>query len=286
MTTTVYSFGSYYIFGDTEGFRDTLDGKARQQVIDGIDGFDNTIYGDAYVLTGTKGGNDILTGGNGSQRNAIFGDSEEMSNSLGGNDALIGGDGCTQNILCGDALNMLNSKGGNDALIGGNDTPYNDVYGDANYMIDSQGGNDLLIGGDVVAGTAFSRSMLYGDAAYVSGTIVCGNDHLVSGTGNDQMWGDVAGYFDSENEIGQIKENLITFGHDTFVFYADNGQDTINDFQKGKDTIQLHGIAGAESFDALADNVVVGTDTVISFGSNTITVVGVTNLSAEDFYFA
>lgn len=125
-----------------------------------------------------------------------------------------------------------------------------------------------------------TKNWLYGDAIDAIGTVICGNDRLVSGTGSDQMWGDIETFFRGSSAP-------VTTGHDVFVFQANNGQDAINDFEQGKDMIELHGITGAESFDALADKMTVsGSDTVITFGANTITVVGVTALTAADFHFA
>ena len=48
------------IYGDTAG---TLEAKARGQILVGIDGEKNTIYGDAETMTDSRGGNDVLFGG-------------------------------------------------------------------------------------------------------------------------------------------------------------------------------------------------------------------------------
>lgn len=72
-----------------------------------------------------------------------------------------------------------------------------------------------------------------------------------------------------------------------FFFSANNGADTIHDFRQGEDKIELKGIGGA-SFDALITGSNLSqqnTNTVITFGSNTITVIGVTELTAADFLF-
>ncbi len=132
--------------------------------------------------------------------------------------------------------------------------------------------------------------MLYGDAKILMpGNVICGNDRLVSGVGNDAMWGDIA--YSSDENFGD--ENLpvdltrVTTGQDVFVFSANNGNDTIHDFRHGEDKIELQGI-GLDSFDALMAHSHLSqnnTDSVITFGSNTITVIGVTELTAADFLF-
>jgi len=55
-----------------------------------------------------------------------------------------------------------------------------------------------------------------------------GDDTLISGTGNDAMWGDAEQMLD--NALG---------GRDTFVFGPNNGEDVIYDFQQGMDLIDL-----------------------------------------------
>jgi hypothetical protein len=245
------------IYGDMEG-EGTLEARAKAQTLTGVDGEINYIYGDAYLIEGTRGGNDVLTGGASSRFNFLYGDGNQMSASHGGNDVLTGG-----------ASSLINY-----------------IYGDAYNMSESHGGNDILIASDNPDTGAFvTNNRLYGDALYhLNGNVICGNDRLVSGTGNDDMWGDVAysGY-----TSGPVDLNRVTTGHDIFVFSANNGNDTIHDFRQGEDKIELQGI-GVESFDALmaASHLSQGdTNTVITFGSNTITVIGITELSAADFLF-
>lgn len=331
MTTTVDVNGAYYTFGDTESIEDTLDGKAKGQVINGINGDDvvNHIYGDAYDVEGSRVGNDMLTGGDGNDTiNYLHGDAKNMEGGLGGNDVLTGGN-CFKNEVYGDAFNMKYSKGGNDVLIGGlatintlfgdaermekslggNDMLFaghdtsnalygdastmfedsrggNDVltggddstseylYGDASTMVNSQGGNDVLIAGDnwVLGQGTEIQNRLYGDALSVTGNIICGNDRLVSGTGNDAMYGDF-------KTITGLNPSITT-GHDVFVFYAQNGHDIIYAFEQGKDKIELHGTG-------VGQLVLEGTDMVIQFvDDNSIKVIGVTSLTDDDFLFA
>ena len=74
----------------------------------------------------TRGGNDTLTGGDGSFNN-LYGDARIMDgDSRGGNDTLNGGQGicsptgATSELVYGDAFEMHDhARGGNDTLIGG-----------------------------------------------------------------------------------------------------------------------------------------------------------------------
>ncbi len=94
------------------------------------------------------------------------------------------------------------------------------------------------------------------------------------------MWGDIArSYIQNGIDLSQV-----TTGHDVFVFSANNGTDTIHDFRHGEDKIELHGLAA--DFEALGDHLSgTATNTVITFGTNTITLIGVTELTAADFIF-
>jgi Ca2+-binding RTX toxin-like protein len=184
---------------------------------------------------------------------------------------------------------MIGGQGGNDVLIGGADSNFNVLFGDAYGMSDSRGGNDILSASDnpisdnPISGGFVTQNTLYGDAEYhFDGNVVCGNDRLISGTGDDAMWGDIAG---SGFEKTPVDPTRVTTGQDVFVFSANNGTDTIHDFRHGEDKIELKGI-GVDNFDALMSHLQSGeTNTVITFESNTITVIGVTELTAEDFLF-
>jgi hypothetical protein len=242
----------------------------------GIDGEANDIYGDAVTATGGAflGGNDILTGGANSPLNNLYGDAYSIAGpGTGGNDTLIGGANSTNNLY-GDAYSM-----------GGGP---------------STGGNDTLIGG--TGGT----NNLYGDAYLAGpGPQHGGDDRLVSADNTtDNMWGD---FFSPPSSSGA------TFGHDTFVFDPHNGNDVIHDFQQGTDTIELDGFftnphipiqaaqhippqaashLGLETFAdlniQLVDTDGNGTNdsSVIHFdANNSVTVLGVTGLTAADFHF-
>jgi Ca2+-binding RTX toxin-like protein len=94
-----------------------------------------------------------------------------------------------------------------------------------------------------------------------------GRDTLIGGTGNDTMFGDA--------------------GADTFTFAGQIGHDTIH-FEQGRDTIDLTAFA-ANNIDEFADlNIeVAGSNSIVHFDeNNSMTIVGVNDLSAGDFWFA
>jgi len=106
-----------------------------------------------------------------------------------------------------------------------------------------------------------------------------GDDTLISGAGDDEMWGDAS-----------VMSAAAIGGSDTFSFAPLNGQDTIHDFEQGKDHVELIGL-GVESphtFDGLLPYISSdGTDSVIDFGAgNSITVHGITTFLQSDFIFA
>ena len=235
--------------GSAQGGDDTLTGGDSAvnyiygealRLFDEAQGGDDTIIGGAYSQNFLRGesnamhhnaqaGDDLLIGGIGSMNN-MNGDAIAMYEATkGGNDTLIGGDG-SLNLMRGDALFMNHSaQGGDDLLIGGGEGSTNYMYGDGSgedgrggLFDDSRGGNDTFIGGDN------STNYMYGDALLMIANSQGGDDRLVSGTGTDYMWGDAATMAD--NAQG---------GSDTFVFAADSGQDTVYDFEQGKDHLDL-----------------------------------------------
>jgi Ca2+-binding RTX toxin-like protein len=144
----------------------------------------------------------------------------------------------------------------------------------------SIGGEDTLLGADGVG----SITYLTGDALISDASCLGGNDTLISGKGNDHMWGDFGG---KDNAAPLIHGQS---GTDLFVFSANNGKDIIYDFNDGKDTIKLSGIAGVANFNELSPKISTsGLNSVITFDSNnTITLIGIATslLTEADFSFA
>ncbi len=266
----------YFAYGDvrnqminSKGGNDTIIGA--QEVIF------NLFYGDSFAMADSKGGNDRLVGSDVAKYNGLIGDARNVLGSECGNDVVIGGANTTVNELLGDATSMGGtlasmSFGGNDIIFGGDEASENYLYGDAINVSNSFCGNDMLVAGD----RAIFNSIL-GDGLRAGENTSGGNDRLVSGAGQDYMWGDF-----------QFAEINTKFGRDTFVFKDNNGQDAIYDFRSGEDKIEISGIAGLADFSQLQMQITVQDgSSIIALGTDdTVTVIGVTNLQAQDFIFS
>ena len=291
----------------------TLHGKAvgTNDTVTGLDDQDNTLYGDAFGMTGqTRGGNDVMVGGAGPGIfNRLYGDAHTMTKSAaGGNDTVIGGAGLMDlpvtNLAIGDANAMSDlARGGDDRLVGGEGNAIDGLYGDAITLAGSaQGGGDVLIataggmttfagpaadtlagdaeamtdstqgGDDTLFGADGAPSVLYGDAQAMSGAARGGGDLLVSGTGDDSMWGD------APTVLG-----LAQRGADTFRFAPDNGDDAIHDFEVGVDKIDLTAFASIHTIEDLT----IAADLIVfaDGGTIAITILGGDALSSGDFIF-
>ncbi len=251
--------------------------------------YDNALHGDAKVMSHSQGGNDIISLGNdfvssvGTITSTVFNNSTDTT-------VVSVIYTLENNNLYGDAETMSYSKGGNDTLsigvgIEGDshltlDIKDNTLYGDANTMQRSQGGDDKLTGAD----GAGSVTYLYGDAKFTDGKSGAGNDTLTSGHGNDHMWGDFGG-----NTNQNVPYVNYSSGKDIFVFGENNGNDIIYDFQRGLDKIDLRSLGDIDSIDDLTitSSLTQPSDRVINLNDgNSITLIGVSDLSANDFMFA
>ena len=115
----------------------------------------------------------------------------------------------------------------------------------------------------------------------MSGAAHGGNDRLVSGTGNDEMWGD------AQTLLGDAQG-----GNDTFVFGPNNGHDAIEDFGQGlkgtnwgTDHIDVSGL-GIQNFSQLdisAFDSTSHTSTITFSAGDDVTVHSLVALSAQDF---
>ena len=235
----------YFAFGDVT--YQMINSRGGNDSIVGAQGaINNSFYGDSISLSYSKGGNDRLIGSDAADFNNLYGDADTLSRSKGGSDLLVGGTNADVNNLFGDAIAMLGdlatmSVGGNDTLYGGNGASLNYLFGDAIYTSYSFCGDDLLIAGDFA-----QENYMYGDGSEAFANSWGGSDRLVSGTGNDYMWGDF-----------QIIAADTKFGRDTFAFKTNNGQDKIFDFRSGEDKIKIHGIAGLADFSQLQTQITV-----------------------------
>jgi len=98
------------------------------------------------------------------------------------------------------------------------------------------------------------------------------------------MWGDFGGNINQNTRY----VNYST-GKDIFVFGENNGNDTIYDFQQGLDKIDLRSLVGIDNINDLTitSSLTQPSDKVINLNDgNSITLIGVNDLSANDFMFA
>jgi|LakMenEpi03Aug12_release.lakeMendotaPanAssembly.Ray.scaffolds.fasta_scaffold01730_30 hypothetical protein len=281
--------GDHYIFGDSGLLTESA--KGGNDRILWTSGGTADISGDAYLIDGNAiGGNDQFKIANLSGSFNVYGDAVEMYGSTRGGDDLLEGGIINSNgeweitQWYGDAILLTDSAmGGRDFIRGMSGSSFSDVgnvnnliYGDAYDMQGSAiAGNDTLIGGD------YASNAMWGDTQTAGAEVTLGNDRLISGAyADDLMWGDALIY----SGLG---------GADVFVFEANNGVDQIRDFEFGHDKIEIKGITGINGFGDLVVTLAPGvgtgipdSDSLIDFGSgNTVTVVGVTNLTASDFLF-
>ena len=258
--------------------RDTIRGEEGNDVISG--GIDNdklvgnagddTIMGDDGddFLYGSEG-NDMLYGGSGSD--SIRG--EEGNDTISGGDAydkLFGGIG--DDSIMGDAGNdRLYGEEGNDVLAGdlGRDT----IQGnDGDDTISGGDDNDKLLGNagnDLIAGDA-GNDRLYGHT---------GTDTLLGGAGDDTLQGNedadvLSGGTGNDKLLGGT-------GADTFVFVTGDGSDEISDFEAGIDLIDLTGYGFSSQGEVDAATNQIGTDVLISFGSDEILILNSTETDID-----
>lgn len=120
---------------------------------------------------------------------------------------------------------LFGRRGGNDRVVGGTGEDY--IYGDANVMYNlSTGGDDHIYGGNDSLYGGAGADVIFGDARGADRNAACGNDVLNGGTGPDTLYGDTS------EEHGRT-------GRDRFVFDRACGRDVIEDFEPGRDRIDL-----------------------------------------------
>ena len=217
---------------------------------------DPSADGGDNLLTGT-GADDTLSGLNGDDT-LEGGDGDDLIRGGKDDDVLYGGAG--EDILRGQSHGDVLYGGEDDDNVkggGGNDT----LYGDS--------GNDFLKGGsrkDVVYGGE-GNDKLFGNSF---------DDTLDGGDGNDKL---NAG---GENDIliGGAGDDTLKggAGEDVFVFDTGHGDDLVNDFDAGDDTLQLSAALadGASAADIAASATVTGNGVLIDFGDSSILLRGLT----------
>jgi len=195
------------------------------------------------------------------------------------------GDSGNNNLDGGKDNDTLYGYGGNDTLDGGsdNDTLYGGtgddsmMGGSGHDLLEGQGGNDTLKGGsgnDVMYGGGDDDS-LEGGAGHDSLSGGWGDDSMDGGTGNDELRGGSG----NDTLDGGTGNDQLTGGEgsDLFVFGANDGNDTITDFDQDNDLFHFGGIASMDDLTVTSD----GTDTTITYGDTTITLQGVEMTTEE-----
>jgi len=273
------------IYGDSDPTHEHTGGSAGNDIIFGIDGFDN-LRGDTPTIGGVNdggptdfahGGDDIIyIGASGTGSNDARGDADTiLGDGAGGNDLIFGSH--QPDEIRGDAKTMQDfARGGDDWLWGrgGNDS----LTGDAREMNGTAvGGSDHLFGG---SGDDTPR----GDARTMNDTTVGGRDWLDGGHGNDVLWGDA-----ETLSAGAVGGNDLLAGgadHDTFDFAGHFGHDLVLDLDRGDHGVtpeqliftNTPGSAVTQSFDAHHDLVVSVDDGTAAHVLSTVTLFGVHNL--------
>lgn len=169
----------------------------------------------------------------------------------------------------GDGNDTIYGYTGDDTLAGstGNDEVYG---GTGNDEMTGGSGNDTMSGGDgndTVSGGAGNDDMFGGD----------GNDEMTGGSGNDTLQGgdgnDVMTGGDGNDALkGDRGDDTLTggAGGDFFSFRADDGHDTITDFNPGEDSLNFQGA----TYDQLNVTIQDG-NTIIQYGNTIVTLEGV-----------
>lgn len=208
----------YYTSSDTNVVVNLTNGWGEAGYAEG-DTYKNIerVYGSNFddVLTGDENGNHLY---------GQYGDDNLYG--MNGNDLLDGGAG-NDAIYGGAGNDTLMGKSGADVLHGGdgNDTASYHKHNTSIYIDLARG---ISTGGDAEGDVFYSIENLRG--GYANDTLIGdtrantlrgdrGDDVVVGGKGDDTLYG---------ND-----------GADTFIFYADDGYDTIVDFSEGEDQIWL-----------------------------------------------
>lgn len=194
--------------------------------------------------------------------NAIGGSGNDTITGNAANNTLDGGTGIDivfgglghDSLFGGRGNDVLDGSDGNDSLSGNREN--DSIYGGR--------GNDVLLGGP-------GADLLFGNRD---------DDYIDGGTENDQLTGGPG----ADTLLGGL-------GDDTFYFDTGFGNDTIMDFAVGTtttgDKISFRTSIVNGYADVMTHSVQVGTDVLITYGSNTITIKNVlkAQLLADDFMF-
>jgi Ca2+-binding RTX toxin-like protein len=250
---------------DAGGGKDTVVGTAAADSILGGLGNDDLSGG---------GGNDVITGG-------------------GGNDKLSGSDGDDVFRVSGtgrkyfEGFDSYDGGSGRDVIVATGSsvdlglTSFSSANGIEQIDFTGVTGKGRILGDATDNIFDFSAVTIVGNASIDAGG---GNDTLTGSAGND----DLLGSWGNDRLTGGLGDDRLTggSGSDTFVFGPDWGNDTVTDFRRGMDKLDLHD-AGVNNLSALSI-AQVGGSTVITFDGDQVVLqnVQMSALTANDFIFA
>ncbi len=292
----------------TDNGNDRIYGDGGNDLIFAYDGNDTIYGGTGNDLMNGMGDTDFLYGGSGDDK--LWGEtSADWLYGGTGNDAVNGGRG--EDRLYGEAGNdriwgmqgndSMQGGAGDDLMFGGNGNDY--MNGNSNTdLVSGEAGNDTIYGGsgnDNLWG-GDDNDALYGESEDDKLNGMDGDDYMNGGFGDDTIWGfeGIDYLFGSYgNDIllgGNGNDTLIgsrgndrLFGQngtDRFLFGDTWGDDTIYDFQKGVEKIDLSAVSGLSSFSQLTLSTASGFATV-EYAGNSILLVGVASGSLDQSDF-
>jgi len=286
---TIYTFDGNDAISAGDGIDTVYAGKGNDTVF-GNDGDDVIYGGEGNDLLYGEGGNDQINGGadddliiGGADSDAISGGTGNDTVSYAGSDAAVwvdiknatfsGGHAATDTIT--EVENIVGSDFAD--YLAGDDNANILTGGLGNDNIIAHAGDDILFGGE-------GNDPLFGSS---------GNDVIYGGNGNDALYGGSG----SDIIRGEDGTDTIWGGANADIFVFENltdsnsigGFDTIKDFQKGVDLIDLSGLAdeGITSFSDLSLGTV--NFQIMEISSDNydfkITLDGLILLTASDFVF-
>lgn len=279
--------------------RDVIIGNSLRNILEGNDGDDTIVGGGGVDVLRGGDGLDRLLGGEGGDR-IEGGLGDDRLYGQGGNDRLFGNDGANfayggngnDYIYGGTDADRLYGQNGNDRLSGSNGVDVLSGASGNDFLLGNNGndyavggtGNDLLMGGN-------DNDRLYGQAGNDALHGQAGDDLLLGGAGNDRMFG---GSGDDRLYAGAGRDLLSGgAGDDRYVMGPGDdrvlltngwGEDTVQGFRPGFDTLDFSRVSGIRAFGQL-DIERDGRDTVVSYGDDSVRLLNISpnQIDSDDF---